>query len=281
METYSTNITTCTEDIDCSPYYTNRLCVAGAQWLRTNEPECQCNYFYGFVPSEPGGVVCDQHSTGSYLSMVMYAGFTIFNVIQLYLCAVFLARSFRGTKYHLRRGRSSTRVRTVQSMLLNWRGMSAVQATTVFMMVSIACACGVATFTFLNFAVVEGVPPAFAISGKDGFGRYEIYTRTLLMLCGLFGQLGAFNLCIAWMEVAVEADTIVGRKRKLRKARRLALAVEIFIILSCFAGAIFESRTGIQVMALLGAAFQPAAITAQAGMYDLCSTCVNIYILSI
>jgi hypothetical protein len=270
METTYPNISTCTEHMDCSPYLTNRLCVAEAHWLEGKDPECQCNHFYGFMPSEPGGVVCDRHSAASYVSMLMYASFTVYNLVHVFVCSVYLVRSFLASEEI--RKRKSSRILQFQNVApIPQRRcritLSAVQFTALLMLVSVVCAFGVGVFTFLNFAVIEGVPPAFAINGKDGFGRYEIYTRTLLTISGLCGQLGAFNLCIAWMEVANETDAFLARKNKLSTARRVALALELFVVLCCLAGVIVESMTGIKIIAFLGGCLQPIGIVAQAGMH--------------
>jgi hypothetical protein len=262
------NISTCAENIDCSPYLTNRMCVAGAQWLRVNESECQCNHFYGFVPSEPGSITCGQHSLGSYLSMLLYVASGVYNLIQLFVCCVLLSRSFKATKRV--RERKFSRLVILQGMPLTRRqqcqiAFSAVQATAIFAMISMVLGFATALFTFLNFYAISGVPPDFAISGKDGFGRYEIYTRTLLTLFGMFVQFGALNLCIAWMEVATEADTLVARKKQLSGVRQFALVVELFAIVACVIAGIVETRSGMKILAFVGATLQPVGMMAQAG----------------
>jgi hypothetical protein len=221
---------TCVADVDCDPYTTNRICYQNATWLSANVSQCQCSVFYGWE-----GENCDQYGTGTILSTALYA---IFGLASLVLLVA-------GASRLLGVCRNSPNSRFLE--------LNAANTTLIFVMCGFAGSVLTAMFTILNFLVVEGTPAAVFVSNKDGFARFEYFTRNLAQpLLGLACTLSQLNVCLMWLDLAQASKQLRPHTRSnLDKSRRIVVVFEALLMLAVVVGLVLQGLTGFPVLTAL------------------------------
>jgi hypothetical protein len=230
----------CTQDSDCNPYVSNRLCYTGAVWLdqlEANASECQCNHFYSWT-----GPNCDEYGTGTLISVSVYATFGFASLILF----------IRGV---LRLWRISKSFPDLRCFPLN-----AANTTLTFTVVGLGGSALVALLTILNFLVVEGTPDEMFQMGD--FGRVEFFTSTFaLPILGLSCTMSQLNLCLMWLDLGRTSKHMKASARNnLGRSRKIVVIFQVLLLSCLVVGLLIQTISGFSVIAILSAPFTIATI---------------------
>jgi hypothetical protein len=168
------NLSTCTTNVDCHPYETNRLCVAGATWLQPDEDECQCGGFFGRI-----GDNCDELTVASIASVVLYSTIALASFVSSIHASQLLRvrlehRPAVSQQSRRRSARKLTRSR-VRSLCGTFRALgpnlAAADAALLLFILTEFSSIGLGCLTIANFVVTSGVPPEWM--QDDNEARYQ------------------------------------------------------------------------------------------------------------